>query len=481
MLVYEAAGAASHLKDWGAFLFGLEFASKTIKFDGDFSQAYRRIFGEQPYSMLLDSAGGPRNLVCKSIAAGDPAMTIIIKNGIAEISGFERKSYIVSEPLKLLRDYYNDAVQKLAGTQGAGLGFFGAIAYDSAKYLENLHDTCEDDLQTPDMIFFLPRSVMTLDHRSMELTVTRLAPEGMVRHELSEIVRAIQDISDDYCAPFTFCEPQPTVSREEFEVQVQRIIDYIHAGDVFQVNYSQRFSGDFKGNPWSLYQQMRQINPSPFCGFFNAGRLQLLCGSPERLVSVKGNVLQTRPIGGTCRRGSKPSEDKALAAKLLADPKERAEHVMLVDLERNDLGKSSELGSIVVDEFMAIERYSHVNHIVSNITGTIAAGLDIFDVLAGMFPGGTITGCPKVRCMEIIDECERFSRGFYTGSLGYIGFDGVADFNIIIRSIVIDRGRAHIQVGAGIVGDSKPAREFDETIEKAQAMFKALSMAGEVV
>jgi anthranilate/para-aminobenzoate synthase component I len=250
--------------------------------------------------------------------------------------------------------------------------------------------------------------------------------------------------------------------------------EYIAAGDIYQANLSQRYSVDQGGDPWKLYQALRRINPSPFSAFLRMDDLFLVSGSPERLVRLQDGIVETRPIAGTRPRGATFEEDERMRNTLLANEKERAEHIMLVDLERNDLGRVSAFGSVKVDEFMTTEAYSHVVHIVSNIRGRLAPGNDALDVIGAVFPGGTITGVPKVRCMEIIAELEPTCRGPYTGSIGYISFSGELDLNIAIRTVMICKEKAYFQVGGGIVADSDPEQEYNETLYKAEALFSAL-------
>lgn len=407
--------------------------------------------------------------------AGDP-LTVLKHENSRTRRGRGLMATQDKELLAPVEALLNQGRSSLGLAKDTGLGVYMIISYDAARYFERLPDSCVDDLSLPDLYVMVPRTVLRFDHRDGVLTMTRLGPKKTCQRELDQLIKKVKACKDRFSSgeDFIVSEPQACMPQEVWLDRVERTKEYIKAGDVFQVNLSQRFSARFSGSPWALYERLRAINPSPFAGFVDFGEGQLLCSSPERLLKVAGGHIETRPIGGTCRRGGNAKEDSELAAALLQDPKERAEHIMLVDLERNDLGKSSMLGSVRVDELMVIERYSHVNHIVSNVVGILEPDLGIFDALQGMFPGGTITGCPKVRCMEIIDECEDLKRGFYTGSLGYAAFDGTADFNIIIRSLLINRGNAHIQVGAGIVHDSSAQREYVETIEKAQAMFRAL-------
>ncbi|RJQ49222.1 MAG: anthranilate synthase component I family protein [Nitrospiraceae bacterium] len=256
---------------------------------------------------------------------------------------------------------------------------------------------------------------------------------------------------------------------------VKRAKEYIKAGDIFQANLSQRVSADIGDiRPWQIYKILSKINPSPFAAYLDLGDYQIASSSPERLVRVTGSTVETRPIAGTRPRGKDAESDRLMRADLLLNEKERAEHLMLIDLERNDLGKISDYSTVEVDEFMVTENYSHVIHIVSNVKGALAEGKDCFDAIRATFPGGTITGVPKVRCMEIIDELEPVTRGPYTGSIGYISFTGDMDLNIIIRTFVIKNRVAYVQAGAGIVADSDPEKEYYETLKKAEALIRTL-------
>ncbi len=267
------------------------------------------------------------------------------------------------------------------------------------------------------------------------------------------------------------------MGRKNYMNIVKKTKDYIRAGDIFQANLSQRVSANIgNAHPWQIYKVLSRINPSPFAGYLHMGAYYIASSSPERLVKVFGNKVETRPIAGTRPRGKDAEGDRWMRTDLLLNEKERAEHLMLIDLERNDLGKISDYSTVEVDEFMITEDYSHVIHIVSNIKGTIVKGKDCFDAIRATFPGGTITGVPKVRCMEIIDELEPVVRGPYTGSIGYIGFNGAMDLNIIIRTFIIKDSIAYVQAGAGIVADSDPEREYYETLKKAEALIKTLEV-----
>jgi anthranilate/para-aminobenzoate synthase component I len=267
----------------------------------------------------------------------------------------------------------------------------------------------------------------------------------------------------------------PGMSREAYYAMVERAKAYIAAGDIFQANLAQRFTAEHHGSDGlDVYRRLRAINPAPFAAFVELGETEIICSSPERLVKMSGREVETRPIAGTRPRGATAADDDDLTADLLLNPKERAEHLMLVDLERNDLGRVCAYGSVKVDELMVTERYSHVIHIVSNIRGLLRAGATGFDVLDAVFPGGTVTGVPKIRCMEIIDELEPVSRGLYTGSIGYVSWSGHMDWNIVIRTLTRSRGALSFYTGAGIVADSDPEKEYRETLYKAQALIDAV-------
>ncbi|MBI4003727.1 MAG: anthranilate synthase component I family protein [Candidatus Omnitrophica bacterium] len=267
---------------------------------------------------------------------------------------------------------------------------------------------------------------------------------------------------------------EPTMTRAQYEAMAAQALEFIRDGEVFQANLAQRFTARWDGEPLALYRALRRINPSPFACYLACGELAVVSCSPERLVRVQEGRVDTRPIAGTRPRGATPQEDAFNSLELLLSEKERAEHIMLVDLERNDLGRVCEAGSVSVDELMALEEYSHVIHIVSNISGRLTRGLGAADIIRAVFPGGTITGCPKVRCMEIIRELEPVARGLYSGSLGCLGFDRSMDLNIAIRTIIIQGHALSFHVGAGIVADSVPEREYCETLDKARALTHAV-------
>jgi len=320
---------------------------------------------------------------------------------------------------------------------------FGYLSYDCARYIEELPTLNKNDLNFPDFLFIIPET----------LSITNKTKTSRISYRISQLLP--QNLTSN-------------LTKDQFKKIVTKAKEYIRSGDIYQANLSQRLEAETNIDSLELYQRLRQINPSPFASYFDLGDFQIVSCSPERLIKLENGIAQTRPIAGT-RPISAKEED------LILNEKERAEHIMLLDLERNDLGKVCNHGSVHVSENMVIERYSHVMHIVSNVVGKLQKNKNWFDLLCAMFPGGTITGCPKVRSMEIIEELEAVKRGIYTGSIGYIDpINNVMDFNIVIRTILMKKNTAYIQVGAGIVADSDPEKEYFETLHKAQAMLEAL-------
>ncbi len=359
--------------------------------------------------------------------------------------------------------------------------FFG---YGFAHLFEKLPRNSSDDLQLPDIVLMKVDLMVSFDNVMNKAwivasVVDSVHDESLYRRRISEVEHRIRHGSSIIKSGRHISKTRvmSNITKKEYIDMVNRCKEYISAGDIFQANLSQRLSAHVNGvDPLNLYRILREINPSPFSAFFDTGDMQLVSSSPERLVRLHDGIVETRPIAGTMPSGNDPVKNGILQRELLSDEKERAEHIMLVDLERNDIGRVCSFGSVKVDEFMVLEPYSHVTHIVSNVTGMIKPDKDAFDLIKSVFPGGTITGVPKIRCMEIIDELEPTSRGAYTGSLGYISYTGDMDLNIIIRTFVIKDGWAHVQVGAGIVADSKPEKEYYETLYKAEALLKTLEL-----
>ncbi len=371
---------------------------------------------------------------------------------------------------------------------GGAVGFFG---YDMVRTVEHLPDVPDDDLGIPDMVMMLTGPVVLFDHLRRSTTIIVPcdiadgadvdAAYGRTIADITEIKARLQG-PVPHPAPHGAVEIGPVesnIGHDRFCAAVETVREYVYAGDAFQVVPSQRFSATVGLEPFAVYRGLRTVNPSPYMFFIDCGDVQLAGSSPEMLVKVTDGVVETRPIAGTRQRGADRAEDLALAEELLDDPKERAEHVMLVDLGRNDLGRVCAPGSVRVKELMVVEYYSHVMHIESSVVGQLAEGRPAVDALRSTFPAGTLSGAPKVRAMEIIDELEPTKRGPYGGAVGYIGFDGNLDTCITIRTIVCTGGRCHVQAGAGVVADSSPEAEFEETQRKAAGMFRAIEVAAQ--
>jgi anthranilate synthase component I len=366
---------------------------------------------------------------------------------------------------------------------GGAVGIFG---YDLVRTVEDLGPPNPDPLGLPDLALMVCEILLAFDHLRHELTVIAFDFSGgegreraaqtiaSVRDALARAVPTAARRESREVIPF-----ESNMSREQFEANVARIVEYVHAGDAFQVVPSQRFSAPCPVEAFSIYRGLRTINPSPYMYFLDFGDFEIAGASPESLVKVAGGRVETRPIAGTYPRGESEEEDRRNAEDLLADPKERAEHVMLVDLGRNDLGRVSEFGTVEVEEFMEVEAYSHVFHIVSRVTGTLREGTSALDALRSVLPAGTLSGAPKVRAMEIIDELEPHKRGSYGGAIGYVGFDGDLDTAIHIRTVVVKDGQVHVQAGGGTVADAKPDYEYRESLAKAEAVFSAVRLAAE--
>ena len=374
-------------------------------------------------------------------------------------------------------------------------GAVGYLSYDAVRWFEgSVPPHARDELGLPDMVFLVTDTMIVFDHRFRRLRVmANVFTEGRAddlaaaydeaRAKIARLVRRLR--APSHLRPglvYREMPPAPApasnTTRAEYEATVERGKEYLRAGDIFQFVPSQRFQTAYEGDALSLYRALRFINPSPYMFLFRFGsRFALVGSSPEVHVRAQDGAVEIRPIAGTRPRGRDPAEDRALAESLLADPKERAEHLMLVDLARNDVGRIAEFGSVRVTDFMTVERYSHVMHIVSNVKGTLRAGQNAFDVMRATFPAGTVSGSPKVRAMQIINELERSKRCCYAGAVGYFGFDGNLDSCITLRSVVLKDGQAYVQAGAGVVSDSVAASEYEETVNKARGMIRAIELA----
>ena len=351
-------------------------------------------------------------------------------------------------------------------------GAVGYIAYDAVRYWEKLPQKASDDLNFPDAQLGFFDDGIVFDHRQR-----RAFYYYSNDNRLAEVERLIKQPSDSEA--LTYNQPKVNITKKRFEKAVEKAKEYIISGDIFQVVLSKRYEFHVKGDLLAFYRSLREINPSPYMYFLKAGDRQIVGSSPEMLVRVDNRMVETFPIAGTRPCVENQGENRRLAKELLADPKERAEHLMLVDLARNDIGKIAKFGSVHVPEFMTVHRYSHVQHIVSQVVGDLKENCECYDALRAVFPAGTVSGAPKVRAMEIIEELEPTRRGPYAGAVGYFSYNGNADFAITIRTLFADKGKAYIQVGAGIVADSVPEREWFETDHKAEALMKALKRSGD--
>ena len=463
--------------------------------------AYYKLADKKGYSFLLESVEGEEKVAQFSFLASHPEKVIRARGRTVDIidlaAGKTRQDHIPAHdsPLKAIRDIMKEyRFVPIPGLPRFCGGLIGYLGYDIARFFENLPNQPDNDLDLPDMLLVLARSLVIFDHLNHKIKVVYCVhiPEHLDEKARVKAyalaVETIQDIINKLRRPLKAEAPgcgRPTrpldvrsnMSRERFETIVKEAKKQIRAGEIIQVVLSQRFEVDMDLSPFYLYRMLRALNPSPYMYYLHFDGIAIVGSSPELLVRCEDGVVETRPIAGTRPRGRDEKEDRKLAEDLLRDPKEIAEHVMLVDLGRNDLGRVCQKGTVEVSEFMNIEKYSHVMHIVSNVKGRLAPGKDSLDALKAAFPAGTVSGAPKIRAMEIIDGLENVARGPYAGCIGYFSFSGNLDSCITIRTIVAHRGKAYIQAGAGIVADSVPHREYEETMNKARAQVLAIEQA----
>lgn len=404
-----------------------------------------------------------------------------------------RESFETDDPLGILRRELSQFKPvEIEGIPRFYGGLVGYIGYDMVRFFERVPDRGKKGLGLPDMFFMLADTVLIFDSLRQKIKVVSNAHlNGEPEDAYKEAVERIEEIVAQLKKPLKKRRPKDNVlsektpflssfgEKERFEEAVLKAKEFVMAGDVVQVVLSQRFDTESDLRPFDIYRALRVINPSPYMYYLDSGDAKLIGSSPEILVRLEGDGITLRPIAGTRRRGRTEAEDKLFEEDLKNDPKEVAEHIMLVDLGRNDVGRVAKTGSVSVTELMTVERYSHVMHLVSNVEGILKDGLDAFDVMKACFPAGTVTGAPKVRAMEIIEELEPVKRGPYAGAVGYFGYSGNMDTCITIRTIIMKGKKVYIQAGAGIVADSIPEREYKETVNKAMGMMKALELARE--
>lgn len=451
------------------------------------------------YSCLLESVEGGEKIGRFSFIALEPFLIFTTNNNEVSIKEIDEKeiktrSFKSSNPYyelrKIIKSFSTPESLDLPKFYGGALGY---ISYEAIKYFENVPITNKNDIKLPELFFIFPKILIIFDHVKHKI---KILANAVIKNkhtnlgknykqccdEINNIINKINKtlprrklkISHNSINKSTL---NSNFTKKEYISAVRKTKEYIMAGDIIQSVISQRFSTEIKVHPFNIYRALRSINPSPYMYYLNFDRLKIIGSSPELLVRKEGNIIETRPIAGTRKRGRTPEEDEKLANELLADEKEKAEHIMLVDLARNDIGKVSKFGSISVPELMIIEKYSHVQHLVSSVKGILNQGKDAFDTLASCFPAGTVTGAPKIRAMEIINELEPCQRGPYAGAVGYFGFNDNMDMAITIRTIIIKNKIAYLQAGAGIVADSVPEKEYKETLNKLKVLFSALIIA----
>jgi len=462
-------------------------------------------------SYLLESVEGEEKIARFSFIGISPSIIFKSKGKAIELTkGHKVKNFFTDSPLKeianIMKDFKSAKINGLPRFCGGLVGFMG---YDMVRFFEKLPDKNPDELKVPDAIFMLADELIIFDHffhkvkvvvngylkkpetREQSTENRKQKPETRVQSRegvYDEAIRKIDELVRRLEKPLNAQDLRPKAkgpkhklssnfTKSEFENSVRKAKGYIKKGDIIQVVLSQRFRTKLNYSPFDVYRALRSLNPSPYMYYLNFGEIKMIGSSPELLVRCEDGVVETRPIAGTRPRGRNEIEDKALEKELLEDIKERAEHVMLVDLGRNDIGRVCKPGSVKVSDFMFVERYSHVMHIVSNCVGALSPAQNAFSVLKAAFPAGTVTGAPKIRAMEIIDELENTRRGPYAGAVGYFSFSGNMDTCINIRTILVKGNDAYIQAGAGIVADSVPKKEYQETINKLKAMIKAIEIA----
>ncbi len=450
--------------------------------------AFAKIEGR--YSFLLESVEGGQNVGRYSFLGCEPYMLFQSKNDEIGITAFDKKKrteVLKGDPFEVLKRLMKEhRPMKVEGLPRFHGGAVGYIAYDAVRFIEKIPDKNPDDLGLADIQFLFTDTIIAFDHVKHMINVisnARIKDDPSRSYDLA--VKKIENIIRRLKAPVKLKQLElpdepPDIrlssnfTKAEFESNVVKAKEYIKAGDIIQAVPSQRFTAPLKREAFTVYRILRTINPSPYMYYLKFDDVKLIGSSPEVMVRLEGTKSTVRPIAGTRKRGGSEDEDRALEKELLSDEKEKAEHIMLVDLARNDLGKVCEKGSVKATRLMDVEKYSHVMHIVSNVEGTLEKGKDAFDLFKAAFPAGTVSGAPKIRAMEIIDELENTKRGPYAGAVGYFDFYGDLDTCITIRTILVKDKTAYVQAGGGIVLDSSPSREYEESCNKAKALLRAL-------
>lgn len=448
---------------------------------------FKKVCREQ-YTYLLESVEGGENLARYSFIGLEPFVRYQCRNGTGVIEDSSGTREVKGDPLSTLKgimDNYNaPKIEGLPRFYGGAVGYFG---YDLIRYVEDIPEDTVDDLDLPDCHFILTRLVLIFDHVKHKVKIVVNTEPGSdadkAYEEATQRINAVKKLINEPQAALNRVNKVvvntkylSNMTKEEYMDKVEKAKEYIKAGDIFQVVLSQRLTMPLHGDPFDIYRNLRTVNPAPYLYYLNFGGTVIIGSSPEMLIRVEDGIVQTCPIAGTRPRGQSKEDDLKLEKELLADEKEKAEHLMLVDLGRNDVGRVCDYGSVNVRNFMNVERYSHVMHIVSNVFGQLKQGHTAYDALKACFPAGTVSGAPKVRAMEIIEELEPTRRGVYAGAIGYFGFTGNMDTCITIRTILVHNGKTYVQAGAGIVADSDPEKEYEETINKAKALLETLML-----
>jgi len=452
--------------------------------------AHLRLAHNAKYSFLLESVEGGETIARYTFAGANPQEIFRARGRVCTLETAGHRVQFDGNPIEQLRRltarYHPVRVPGLPPLIAGAIGYF---AYDMVRLVERIPSTGTDDLGLDDCVMMFYLGLVAFDHVQHRVWVIRnvfTEGAGSLRAKYDAAVREILRTRRGLEGPLPRqrrsrrsgpLQIRSNFTKTQYLAAVRKAKSYIRAGDIFQVVPSQRFSTDTNTDPFEIYRALRVVNPSPYLYFLRLDDVSVAGSSPEMLIKVQGRDAFYRPIAGTLPRGRTETEDRALEATLLADPKERAEHIMLVDLGRNDLGRVCEYGSVQVERLMFVERYSHVMHLVSSLRGRLRPGVDCFDALMACFPAGTVSGAPKIRAMEIIDELEPTRRGLYAGAVLYLDFSGNLDSCIALRTLVAKNGRAYIQAGGGIVADSVPEREYQETVNKARAVVKALEIA----
>ena len=443
------------------------------------------------YSFLLESVEGREKWARYSFLGSNPKIVIrgekegvtIIKDGVVTTKDYKNPLHAIKDVISEYRPVVDENLPRFFG------GAVGYLSYDAVRFFEDIDIKKREFPEFPDLYFIITDTILIFDNLQHTIKVVYNAhiTDGDLKSLYENALKRIDEIVELLWGRLRRKKSrkgrekklkwQSNVTQEGFIEKVKRAKEYIAAGDIFQVQVSQRFSLDVRSNPFDVYRALRRVNPSPYMFYLRFGDLHVVGSSPEVLVRLEGSLVETRPIAGTRRRGRDPEDDLRMERELISDPKERAEHIMLVDLGRNDIGRVCKTGSVHVNELMVIERYSHVMHIVSNVIGELDPEYDQFDLLQACFPAGTVTGAPKIRSMEIIEELEPSNRGLYAGAVGYFSFQGNMDTCITIRTIIMKEKRAYLQAAAGIVADSEPEKEYLETTNKVKGMVRAIEVA----